>query len=52
MVGVVHFVMVKAAITKMLAPFVRTIKIFDVGGTIHQTPMYRLLESVLGTKWR
>ena len=47
MVGAVHFVAVRAAIMKTLAPYVRIIEIFDVGGTIHQTHMYRLLESYL-----
>ena len=50
LVGVVHYVAVWAAITKTLAPYMRIIKNFDVCGTIHQTPMYRLLESALGTK--
>ena len=50
LVGATHFIAVRAAITKTLAPYVHIIKYFDVGGTIHQTPMYRLLESVLGIK--
>ena len=52
LVGAVHFVAVRAAITKTLAPYVRIIKIFDVGCTINQTPMNGLLESVLGAKLR
>ena len=50
LVGAVHFVVVKAAITKTLAPYVCIIKNFDVCGTIHQTSMYGILESVLGAK--
>ena len=50
LVGVVHFVAVRAAITKQLAPCVCIIKVFDVCGAIHQTPMYGLLESILGAK--
>ena len=51
LVGVVHFVAVRTAITKTFAPYVRIIKIFDVCGTIHQTPMYKFLEFLLGAKW-
>ena len=50
LVAAMHYLAVRAAITKMLAPYVRIIKNFDVCGTIHQTPMFVLLESVLGTK--
>ena len=50
LVGVVHYVAVRTAITKMLAPYMWIIKKFDVFGTIHQTPMYKLLESVVGAK--
>ena len=50
LVGVVHFVAVRATITKTMAPYMQIIKILDVCGTIHQTPMYGLLESVLGAK--
>ena len=52
LIGVVLFVAVGAAITKELAPYMYINKIFDVGGTIHQTRMYGLLEPVLGAKWR
>ena len=48
LVGAVHFVVVRTAITKKGSPNVHIIKIFNVGGTIHQTPMYGLLESVFG----
>ena len=41
---------VRAAITKTLAPYECIVKNSDVGGTIYQTPMYKLLESILGTK--
>ena len=51
LVGVVHFVAVRTAITKKGSPTVRIYNNFDVGGTIHQTSMYGLLESVLGAKW-
>ena len=51
-IGAMHFVAVRAATTKMFAPYLHIIKNFDVCSTIHQTPMYRLLESVLGAKWR
>ena len=50
LVGVVHYVAVRAAITKTLAPYMQIIKNFDVCGAIHQTPMYGLLEFVLGAK--
>ena len=50
LVGAMHFVAVVAAIHQKVAPNMRIIKNFDVCGTIHQTPMYLLLESVLGTK--
>ena len=50
LVGAMHYVVVRAAITKTSAPSMRIIKNFGVCGTIHQTPMYRLLESVLGAK--
>ena len=50
LVGAVHFVAFRAAITKHLAPYVRIIKNVDICSTIHQTPMYGLLESVLGAK--
>ena len=49
LVGAMHFVAVRAAITKKLVSIIR---IFDIGGTIHQMPMYGLLESVLAAKWR
>ena len=45
-----HFVAVIAVIIKQLAPYMHIIKAFDIGGAIHQTPMYRLLESVFGIK--
>ena len=50
LVGAMHFVAVRAAMTKQLASYVRIHKKFVVCGTIHQTPMYGLLESVLGAK--
>ena len=50
MVGVVYFVAIRATITKTLAPYVRIIKDFDVCGTIHYSPIYGILESVLGAK--
>ena len=50
LLGAVHYVVVRAAINKTLASYVRIIKNSDVCGTIHQTRMYRLLESVLGAK--
>ena len=50
LVGTMHFVAVRAAITKTLAPYVCIIKNFDVGNTIHQTPIYGLLEFVLSIK--
>ena len=50
LVGAMHFVAVRAAITKQLAPYVHIIKNSDVCSTIHQIPMYVLLESVLGVK--
>ena len=46
-VSSVYFVVVRATITKNLAPYVCIIKKFEVCGTIHQTSMYRLLESIL-----
>lgn len=49
--SVVHFVVVKAVITKMLAPYVRIINNSDVCSTIDQTSMYELSESILGAKW-
>ena len=52
LVGAVHYMVVRSAITKTLVPYVCIIKNFDVCSTIHQTPMYRLLESVLGAKGR
>ena len=48
-VGAVHYVVVRA-ITEALMPYVCIIKKFDACGTIHQTPMYRLLEFVFGAK--
>ena len=50
LVGAVHYVAVRAAITKMLGPYVHIIRNFDVCSTVHQTPMFRLLESVLDAK--
>ena len=50
LVGAVHFMAFRAAITKQFAPYVRIIKNFDVCCTIHQTPMYGLLESIFVTK--
>ena len=47
LVGAMHFVVVRAAIIKQLASYMHIIKIFDVGGTIHQTLMYGLVESVV-----
>ena len=52
LVGDVHSVAVRAAIAKTLAPYVRIIKNFDVCSTIHQTPMYKLLNSVLDANRR
>ena len=52
LVGVIHFVAVRAAITKKVSPNMHIIKNFDVGGTIHQFCMYGLLESVGGANWR
>ena len=52
LVGAMHFVVVRAAITKKVSPNMHIIKDFDVGGTIHQFCMYGLLESVLGANWR
>ena len=52
LIGAVHFVVVRPTITKTLASYVHIIKNYDVCVTIHQTPMYRLLEFVLGAKWR
>ena len=51
-VGAMRYVAVRAAITQTSAPYMRIIKIFGVCGTIHHTPMYGLLESVLGAKGR
>ena len=48
--GVMRFVAVGTAVINTLAPYVRVIKNPDVCSTIDQTPMYGLLESVLGTK--
>ena len=50
LIGVVHFMVIRAAITKTLAPYVHIIKNFDVCNTIHQNSMYELLESVLSVK--
>ena len=50
LVGAVHFVAVRAAITKQLEPYVRIINVFDICGTVHRTPIYGILESVLGAK--
>ena len=50
LVGAMHFVPDRAAIIKQLAPYMYIVKIFDVGGTMHQAPMYGLSESVLDTK--
>ena len=52
LVGAVHFVVVRTAITKKGSPNVHIIKEFDVSGTIYQFCMYGLLESVLGANWR
>ena len=52
LVGAMYFVAVRTAITKKVSPNMRIIKNFDVGGTIHQLCMYRLLGSVLGANWR
>ena len=52
LVGAMHFVAVRAAITKKVSPTMRIIKNFYVGGIIHQFCMYGLLESVLGANWR
>ena len=52
LVGAMHFVAVRATITKKVSPNMRIIKDFDVGGTIHQFCVYGLLESVLGAHWR
>ena len=48
LIGAVHFATVRAAITKILAPYVHIIKYFDVCNTIDQTPIYELFESLLG----
>ena len=50
LVGAVHYVAVRVAITKMSVPYMRIIKNFAVCGIIYQTPMYGLLESVLDAK--
>ena len=50
LVGAMHFVAVRAAITKTLAPYMCIIRNFDVCGTIHQTPMYGLLSPYLAQK--
>ena len=52
LVGAMHFVAVRAAITKKVSSNMHIIKNFDAGGTIHQVCMYGLLESVLGANWR
>ena len=52
LVGAMHFVAVRATITKKGSPNVHIINNFDGGGTIYQMPMYGLLESVLDAKWR
>ena len=52
LVGAMHFEVVRAAITKKVSANVHIIKIFDVGGTIHQFCMYGLLEFVLDANWR
>ena len=44
----VNLVAVRAAITKTFALYVGIIKDSDVGATIYQASMYRLLESILG----
>ena len=49
LVGAMHFVAARAAIAKTLAPNVRIIRIFDICCTIQQTPLYGLLESVIGS---
>ena len=43
-------VSVRSAITKELSPYVRIIEQLEVCGTIYQTSIYDLLESVLGAK--
>ena len=50
LVGAIHFVVARTVITQKGSPNVHINKIFDVGGKIHQTPMYGLLESILGAK--
>ena len=40
LIGAIHFVVVRTATTKKGSSNVHITKIFDVGGTIHQTPMY------------
>lgn len=50
LVGAMNFVAVRAAITKTLEPYVLIIKNSHVYSTIHQTPMCKLLESILGVK--
>ena len=52
LVGAMHFVVVRAAITKKVSPNMHIIKNFDVGGTIHEFCIYGLLESVPGANWR
>ena len=50
LVGAVHYVAVRTAITKTSAPYMWIIKNSGVCGTIHQTPMYGFLEFVFGAK--
>ena len=52
LVCAVRFVAVLVAINDLALSYARIIKEFDVGGTIHQFCMYKLLESVLGANGR
>ena len=52
LVGAIHSVVVRTAVTKQGSPNVHIMQIFDVGDTIHQTPMYKNLESVLARNER
>ena len=48
--GAMHYVVIRAAIIKTLALYLRIIKNFDVCGTIHQNPMCGILEFIIGEK--
>lgn len=51
LVSAMHFAVVGVAITKKVAPNICIIMNFDICLTIHQSPIYKLLESVLDAKW-